>query len=119
VFEVLDLDNDWEGTTSEDWLQWKSCRYCGALLTLVVLWGAKSGEEQGRIAGVWDGESNEGFVVEMTESFSAGEVMWGMLEGDKSSGVNGEEMIGKSRVSGNGLVKTHVVLLDALVERWG
>jgi hypothetical protein len=40
-----------------------------------------------------------------------------MLEGDKSSGVNGEEMIGKSRVSGNGLVKTHVVLLDALVER--
>jgi hypothetical protein len=28
-------------------------------------------------------------------------------------------MIGKSRVSGNGLEKTHVVLSDALVERWG
>jgi hypothetical protein len=28
-------------------------------------------------------------------------------------------MIGKSRVSGNGLVKTQVVLLDGLVERWG
>jgi hypothetical protein len=40
-----------------------------------------------------------------------------MLEGDKSSGVNGEEMIGKSRVSGNGLEKTLVVLSDALVER--
>jgi hypothetical protein len=40
-----------------------------------------------------------------------------MLEGDKSSGMNGKEMIGKSRVSGNGLVKTQVVLLDGLVER--
>jgi hypothetical protein len=28
-------------------------------------------------------------------------------------------MIGKSRVSGNGLEKTLVVLSDALVERWG
>jgi hypothetical protein len=28
-------------------------------------------------------------------------------------------MIGKSRVLGNGLVKTHVMLSDALVERWG
>jgi hypothetical protein len=49
----------------------------------VVLRGAQSGEEQGRIAGVWDGESNEGSIVEMTESFMASEVMWGMLEGDK------------------------------------
>ena len=75
--------------------------------------------KNGKIARVWDRESNEGSVVEMTESFTAGEFMWGMLEGAKSLGVNWEEMIGKSRVSGNGLVKTHVMLSYALVERWG
>jgi len=85
----------------------------------VVLQGAELEKGQGKITGMWDGESNEGSVVEMIESFTADEVMWGMLEGDKSSCVNGEEMIGKWRVSGNGLVKTHVVLSDALMRRWG
>jgi hypothetical protein len=48
----------------------------------VVLQGAESGEGQGKITGVWDGESNEGSAIEMIESFTAGEVLWGMLERD-------------------------------------